>query len=509
MGAFDVFLPPCPRADCPISPGEPPGHKHLLPNQGDLLQYMEDQLLDTAGYGSGKSVAAAIKGYLFTAKIRGNRGLILRETQVKLHDTALRMFLEVCERMGARYSVKRKRDGWPHHMTFTNKSEVSAYEFTDPGKFLGPEYGWVWVDEAIELPESIYQKIIGRIRLPIATGQRQLILTTNAPAPNHWLTRLFGAEPGMRIVHDPVSGGVVSYRRISGSSTENPALDPKYIASLRVTLPESEVARVLEGRTAFVSAGKPVYCPPFNVGKHVGEPLPVRDHEGRIKPMTRSWDFGFRTPAVLWMQIARCDRGKGHWRVFEEYAGENIEIDQLAPLVIDRSAKWKDVLLWQDVGDDAGRQRNMNGPGPIHRLADPPWRLRIRSKRLPSIDPGLALLRRVLTETCDCSGDRRPIFQVDRKCVVLIDALAGGYHYPAPTRARPVSEKPVKDGYYDNVADSLRYAAELVYRYNSLDPHELERLTRYVPPSRQWQSPIGRVAPPPMALVRDPFQTTT
>jgi hypothetical protein len=56
---------------------------------------------------------------------------------------------------------------------------------------------------------------------------------------------------------------------------------------------------------------------------------------------------------------------------------------------------------------------------------------------------------------------------------------------------RPESDKPFKDGFYDNVADSLRYAGENVFREAQLDPELLREAARttyteYTPPESPW-----------------------
>ena len=51
-----------------------------------------------------------------------------------------------------------------------------------------------------------------------------------------------------------------------------------------------------------------------------------------------------------------------------------------------------------------------------------------------------------------------PRFVVDESCERLIDALRGAYYY----KVDKTDERPVKGEGYDDVADALRYVAQLV-----------------------------------------------
>ena len=56
--------------------------------------------------------------------------------------------------------------------------------------------------------------------------------------------------------------------------------------------------------------------------------------------------------------------------------------------------------------------------------------------------------------------------------------MAGGYHYPPEKSGREIKPKPVKDGFYDNPLDTVRYAHELFYRPANRDDSALDELER-------------------------------
>jgi hypothetical protein len=195
---------------------------------------------------------------------------------------------------------------------------------------------------------------------------------------------------------------------------------------------------------------------------------------------------------VTWHQFPRCKQGRTHWLVLDEFIGRDLEAHQLALKVFEQTGTnfpdhTRNVVL--DCGDIAGRQVSDKGPGPMVRLAAPPWDLSFRYKRC-NIEPGIALVRLALKDTCACG---QPILLIHRRCSMLIDALAGGYHFPQPKPGHAEADKPYKDGFYDNVADSLRYCGEVFFREASLDPALLREA------ARQTYSSPHTEAPPPWA----------
>ncbi len=137
-------------------------------------------------------------------------------------------------------------------------------------------------------------------------------------------------------------------------------------------------------------------------------------------------------------------------------------------------------MMILDGGDHQGLEVTDKGPGAIV-LINRKHKLHFRSKKFPTIDPGLDLVRGVIKAKCACGN---PFFMVHRRCTATIGALGGGYHYPKPQTGRPVtqmSQKPVKDGYFDNVADTIRMAGQLFYLPASRDPDFMKVLSQDVP----------------------------
>ena len=476
MNYRDLF-PDCTKRGCTQHPGE---RKHVLPHQIETIESDAKYLAAVGGYGSGKTLGFVILGHLLSVSVPGNIGLVGRRTLPKLHDNTQRIYMEILQRSGVQWEGREVRDGWAHRVIYPNQSEVHFRPTTDLGRFLGPEYGWFLLDEAQEEPRSSMTRLMGRLRLPRAAKYLKGMLSTNPPHKQHWLAQMF-PKPGKWTASEKVElGGAellvsTNWQMIRTQTADNPFLDPSYIADLqRVHTPE-ELKRILSGLYGFEQKGRPAFGK-FEYTKHVGE------LSAQLVTLFRSWDFGFRQPVVLWGQIARCKKAGLHCNFLHEYVPQEITSETLADNVLAETARKfpnfpKQYIV--DCGDEAGAQHSEKGPGPIIRLSQAPYNIKFRYRRIRDIEPGLELARRLLGTKCACGF---PLLMVDRSCSELIDAMAGGYHLPDESKliGRNVSStmnKPVKDGYYDNLGDAARYALENFYRVAAIDPEFMRQLT--------------------------------
>lgn len=464
MTPTELLFPACTPGKCPIKDckDKRDPHYHILPQQQELLESREKFIALVGGYGSAKTLPSCIMGHILSVSIPGNMGIVMRRSLPKLHDSTERIYLEVLERSGVTYQTREMRDGWPHRIIYPNGSEVVFRETTDIGRFLGPEYGWAFLDEAQEEPEKTFKDVSGRLRLPRAADYLKFILATNPPSSQHWIAKTF-PKPGAWTREVRLNDGEIistSYRLIRSSTYENPFVNREYVAQLLLNHTPAEAKRIIDGMYGFSTDGKPVYAT-FDFLKHVGDP--------KLFPTTvyRVWDWGYHCPACSWHQIFRCKSGKFHMVQHEELIHQNIESEDFAKLVIaHHNERFSEIprSLVMDGADAAGAAINEKGPGPIIRLSRPVsdggLNLRFKYQKFADIDPGLDLVRKLLNTKCKCGSY---LFHIHRRCSQTIEALAGGYHYP-PDKIGKDGKKPVKDGYYDNIADTVRYAAMLFYR---------------------------------------------
>mgnify|MGYP001569158298 CR=1 FL=1 len=477
----EELMPPCRVATCPQVKT---AHNHVLPKQRELIDSTERIVAAVGGYGSAKTLAGSALGHLLSVGVRGNRGIVIRRSLPKLRDSTQRIFLEVLDRSGSDVEFREVRDGWPGRIIYRqNDSEVFFRESTDLGRFLGPEYGWFLVDEAQEEPEKSFKDLMGRLRLPRAAKYLKGMLLTNPPKRGHWIEKRFPRE-GAWTQQVDVDGTLVGvgFRMIRSRTSDNPFLDAEYIAGLKLTHTPEELRRVLSGEYGVDFEGKPVYKPPFNPSWHVGS-FP-------ILPITiaRGWDFGFHHPVVTFSQMYRCPSQSVHMTLLRELVPQDLDYPELAKRVVDASETWfpnHNRYMFIDCGDSAGAAVSDKGPGPIIQLAKPPFSLQFRYRHVRDVDPGIREVRTLLRTKCSCG---HYLLEVDRECPEVIEALMGGYHFPKDRYGAPKPHaKPAKDGYYDNIADTVRYLVWNLYVAARQDAGFMAELEKWQGPNDQAQ----------------------
>ena len=165
-------------------------------------------------------------------------------------------------------------------------------------------------------------------------------------------------------------------------------------------------------------------------------------------PTYCSIDFGYRMPAVLWMQTYR-QKGEWHINIIDEILHEtNIKTDELA-----RRVKNKPYRVQQYFGDPAGKNvQGQTGLGDMEifrKLGISIFSVRDRVSR--DINSGISHVRNFI-ENAD--GETR--LHVNNKCIGICEDLES-YRYPEHKEGSDLKLLPIKDGYHDHGTDSLRY----------------------------------------------------
>ena len=173
-------------------------HKHVLDHQRRLIESDAKYIAILGGYGSAKTLGIAALGVGLSLAVPGNAGIVCRRSYAKLHDSTERIFLETLQRAGTEFKARELRDGWPHRIILPNASEIVFRETKDLGRFLGPEYGWFVVDEAVEEPRKTFTDLTGRLRLGRAQHFLKGVIASNPPNIHHWIPDVFGRTPGRR-----------------------------------------------------------------------------------------------------------------------------------------------------------------------------------------------------------------------------------------------------------------------------------------------------------------------
>ena len=385
--------------------------------------------------------------------------------------------MEMMERAKIKWRGRENRDGWHHRVILSNKSEIHFREGHTVR--LGADYGWFVVDEASEVEKRLFKNLQARLRLPAAGKYLRGIVLSNPPHVNHWLHEVFGEEPGRfekEVETTPGHFEITTFRFMQVSTRANPHNPPGYLADLLTGLTQAEIARLVEGGYGYIPDGPPVY-PMFEHHRHIGMPE-LRE----FTPLVRAWDFGFRNPAVTFHQFWRCGKNEIHWDILDAVEGKMAEIDEFGQRILKYTAQvWPtlDPIMVEDVGDVSGVRKTETGqPGPIESLSSPPFDLHIGYKKC-EMEPGLRMIREFLRlPQCGCGQSR---FLVNRKARYVVEGFQGGYHLKRDIAGKAMKEDPMKDGFYDDFMDSVRYAAEHFLRMELIDAKLIETLEKTDP----------------------------
>ncbi len=366
----------------------------------------------------------------------GFKGLIARFDYNKLLDTTMLRAEEMLNRLPPGVLLDRdksppqrwwiqpvEKDSDPSQITFMGlKDKPRSYEFHA-----------AFVDEADECDEGVILELVARQR--IKDGDKALMLAFNPPAKTHWLYR---ACTG-RDAHDRQIPGAVPWLKLyvpKPRENEQNLADGYYsrLEVIYAAYPDL-AARLIYGKWGSVFSGSPVYRE-FREATHVRTGLlPIHG-----SPVFRFWDFGYNNPFCIWAQLDPY----GRLLILREEGASKIEARPFAERCVAISrAEFPSVSGFIDYGDPAARQHKDTGSTLVH-LAQAGVSLRYV---ISTIESGLKVVRSKFSALIE--GE--PAVQIDRRCVILIEALKGGYHLDDK------GEKPVKDGIYDHPADALRY----------------------------------------------------
>lgn len=392
--------------------------------------------------GCAKTTTGVVEVLLKALMMPGTKWFIARRDYNDLMDTTLRTATNVLDRLPAGTLIDRSKQPpmkWylrPLTQMGEGASEVEPSEITFMGlsdNVGGYEFNGGFIDEADECEEHYVQQLKGRLRYKPFEGFPQenyhIGLAFNPPATNHWLyTACTGKDQEGNDITQPW------LKLFKPSPTENTRnLPAGYYESMTASLPEDLRQRLVDGEWGSTFPGKPVIRQ-FSRSLHVRKDLVYKG--GTI---FRFADYGYRHPACLWAQIKKG----GNLQVLREYWGTDVEGTAFAQLILQKTAEWfPDAIKFVDYGDPAVQQ--VKDTGQMLAILMKAGIL-VQYQKTP-FDLSLQLLRKRF----ETLVEKEPAIVIDESCKMLIDALAGGYHY------KDDGVTPHK-GLYDHGVDALRY----------------------------------------------------
>ena len=397
---------------------------------------------------AGKSLAGCQEAFKQSYLYPNNCGIIFRKDFTDLRDTTMKTFFEVVPPEFIKDYNKSE-----HHVTLLNGSEIYFKYLKDGIKLGSLDLGWAFIDEAEEVTEEIFTFLKGRLSRK-NVGRNCMWMCSNPPNTDHWLYKNF---------NDNLDNDHAVFYASTYENKDN--LPSDYIASLE-KLPESWRKKYLQGQWGFTPDGTPFYQGFIeSMHKKSLKYIPSR-------PIIRSWDYGYHHPACLFMQ----HDVKGRLLILKETMGSDVTIERFGYFIKTMSREWyPDCSEWVDYGDPAGIQKtDKNEKTSVEILAS----LGIFvSSKISTYRERKEIIERKFSTLIE----GLPSLLIDESCKILIDAMLGGYHYPVRRQGQAynpnIFELPMKDGFYEHLANCLEYA--IVNLYTGAESAEKETESGY------------------------------
>jgi Terminase large subunit, T4likevirus-type, N-terminal len=257
-----------------------------LPKQRDFLRCKARESIYAGGFGSGKTLVGGFRALHAALKHAGTVGLVGRQTYRALKDSTKKVLIDGDDKPPVFPPESGQWVAGDEKFVLFNGSEILFRSFQDwnEKKLLGPNYGFVYIDELTECTEKVWLAFLSRIRH--AAGPEQAWATTN-PNGHDWVWRRFHPESEQR---EPWS------EFVHATSEENIHLSESYLAWLRAQPPEWQKRYV----DANFDTAAGMIWDEWNRTVHVVPPFKLPVQWTRLE----SLDHGRRNPtAVLWLTV--------------------------------------------------------------------------------------------------------------------------------------------------------------------------------------------------------------
>jgi hypothetical protein len=377
-----------------------------------------------------------MEAYKMSFMYPGNEGIIGRKDYKDLLNTTYKTFKEICPPD----FIKREVKAPTHVIELINGSTIHFMGLKDPQGLGSYNLGWFFIDEAEEVEEQIFTRLIGR--LSRADVNRPVgWLTTNPPNEDHWIYKTFEVQNKTNPEYFTIHASTYEMRDV---------LAEGYIESLQ-TLPPSWQKKYLEGHYGFTPDGTPWY-------RGYRENMHRRALEfNPALPLLCGWDSGKRHPAFV---VTQYDAPR--WKILAEILGSDITIDrfvdeEVLPLLNDKFPNTNRIHY-------AGPEFNMGNDKSDFTSNEI---LRDKGIQLNIMHSEYSLRKTLIEQKINNITDGMPCLQVDTSCRIINDAFLGGYRYPKrrPDQAFNIHhELPFRDGFYEHLANALEYIAVQVFK---------------------------------------------
>lgn len=444
----------------------------------DLIKYSEaplDQPLHVLLWGSVGSAKSSAALWLCTRGMLDHPGAItlgVRRTQTQIEGTIWKKGKEFFDKFNIPYTQNFKfltlklKNSSEYKMMSADKTATSKNDTSDDLGSL--EFSYAILEEANEIPSEFAKTVPGRMRQNVGVRRKIVFYICNPPSTDHWLYEMFFKD------HDP-NDPKSRYRALHMQTGDNPHLPKGYGESIHEDYKDNPMLylRMVKGLFGPSVKGFPIFQKHFNPLLHIAK-SPIHQKWDPHQPLYRCWDFGFIHPAIT---VFQDDKVTGQLRIFEAVLGDKILLDPFADAQIQYCHRLYPGAQWIDVCDPSGVQkRDTSEKSSVDILRGKGLRPKYRRY---TIDYGLSIMAEQLAYQIPYRHGPVPAVIIDPKAELVIHGFQFGYCQQKDLPDDIV--KPVKDGTYDHIMDSLRYGFTICRRPKDAKTKDYTRGDTYIP----------------------------
>lgn len=241
--------------------------------------------------------------------------------------------------------------------------------------------------------------------------------------------------PNQQQESEPIKGFTV----VRLHYTADEAKDEKWAQEIRRDLPTEDWLREYE----LVATGRDKEHPVYTDWKRDLHERNLR-YDSRHPVIFRGWDFGKVHPACVWIQVSGPEIN-----ILHELMGTEVQLEPFALEVIAKSRMWfPQVMKFIDWVDPHGTAEKDDGRASVKVLKECGINVKYQQLGTYEVEDGILLVGKQLIRIVP--GGRPALCADPKECPILCDAMRGGYK-------RNARGKIIADGYYEHLADALRY----------------------------------------------------
>jgi len=393
-----------------------PSPRVFLPKQKEVLDAINKYryVLYSGAYGAGKTLLmchAAIQTCINNPKALGFYGCqtvpMLRDTVIRTFHEELELYQDYLKKEKIYIKLEKKWLPSQNRYTFFNGAEILFRSCDEPSKFKSLNLDFFILDEPVDIDESIFLMLQGRLR-GMNVKHRFGAMAGNPAGKMNWVYQRFFDYP------------TEEYFQVHTRTKDNTYLPNDYVSSMYDAYDPEYARRYLEGEWgSFVGL---VYKD-FNYDRHVGN-----YQDGKYEYYLSGVDVGYRNPTCI-LTIGIKDREV--YVINEYYVSEkttDVTVEHMSSL----NEKYNFSKIFADPT-----------------AADWITKSSLRKMRVKDgdndIDKGIAKIKSLFAND---------MIHIDKSCVNLLKELES-YEYDKDRMVSNLTEKPRKRN--DHAVDAMRY----------------------------------------------------